>query len=241
MQGELDLRRRTWGGARAGAGRKRDPMRREPAHRARPQHVARNPVHVVLRVRREVGRLRRGPVYAAVRVAMMRMLARSTEFRVVHVSIQHNHLHLLVEAATNHALSEGMRALTINLAKAINRSLGRTGKVFAFRYHATTITTPRQSRSALAYVLNNWRQHREDTRTAAAASARVDPYSTAIAFDGWKEHARFVRPARYTPLPRASPETWLLRIGWQRHGLISVREIPGPLAERGALSRARHI
>src|SRR5690606_34584495 len=155
---------------------------------------ARHPVHVVLRTRCEVGRLRRRVVFQAVKRAMRRMLASAGSFRVVHASIQHNHLHLLVEAEGKRALSRGMQTLTINVAKAINRSLGRSGKVFEFRYHGTAITTPRQARNALAYVLNNWRRHREHTRTLQAADAHLDPYSTALAFDGWRGFGRFVVP-----------------------------------------------
>lgn len=173
-QGELPLVERTWGGRRDGAGRKRNPHRREPAHRARPEHKARHPVHVVLRTRGDVGRLRRRLVFQAVKRAMRRMLVSASSFRVVHASIQHKHLHLLVEADSKQALSRGMQALAINAAKAINRSLGRTGRVFEFRYHATAITSPRQARNALAYVLNNWRRHREDVANVRAADAYID-------------------------------------------------------------------
>jgi hypothetical protein len=84
-------------------------------------------------------------------------------------------------------------------------------------------------RNALSYVLNNWRRHHEDLRSAAAASARIDPYSTAIHFAGWKEGPGFAIPAAYESLPSAEPQTWLLRVGWQRHGPISVYEEPGGL------------
>jgi hypothetical protein len=66
-------------------------------------------------------------------------------------------------------------------------------------------------------------------RSAAAGQALIDPYSTAIHFAGWKETSRFATPAGYKPLPSAEPETWLLRLGWQRHGPISVYEEPGGL------------
>ena len=55
----------------------------------------------------------------------------------------------------------------------INKTLERTGKVFQFRYHRVDITTPRQMRCALAYVLNNWRRHREDVMTSGAGIAHA--------------------------------------------------------------------
>ncbi len=55
------------GGRRKGAGRKPGPGRRRHEHRARPFHDRTLPVHVVLRVTGEVGRLRRRSAYQAVR------------------------------------------------------------------------------------------------------------------------------------------------------------------------------
>ena len=106
-------------------------------------------------------RLREGHTYRQIRRVLVRYLGRD-DFRIVHVSIQHNHLHLLVEAADQEALSRAMQSFAINAARAINRSMGSHGKVFAYRYHATQIRTPYHARHALAYVLNNWRRHRED-------------------------------------------------------------------------------
>ncbi|HSR96788.1 MAG TPA: hypothetical protein VLM79_07060, partial [Kofleriaceae bacterium] len=66
-------------------------------HKVRPELKARNPVHVVLRVVSAVGNLRRRLTYKAVREATL-TTARREDFRIVHLSIQRNHLHLLVEA-----------------------------------------------------------------------------------------------------------------------------------------------
>ena len=102
--------------------------------------------------------------------------------------------------------------------------------MFAFRYHATEVTNPRQARHALAYVLNNWRRHREDDRSERARRAALDPYSSALLFDGWSVATPFVVPADYVPLPVAPAQTWLLRVGWKQGGaLLGVRERPGRL------------
>jgi REP element-mobilizing transposase RayT len=179
-------------------------------------------VHVVLRVTREVGNLRKLDAYRAIRGALGRCLARA-DYRVVHVSIQSNHLHLLVEADDKHALTLGMQGFAISAAKRLNRELRRRrGEVFPFRYHATPITSPTQARNAIAYVLNNWRHHRNDAR----APYRIDPYSSAEQFHGW-ETAHGDRP-RGEPLPCVRPTSWLLTDGWPRAGPIRFDEIPGP-------------
>ena len=67
-------------------------------------------------------------------------------------------------------------------------------------------------------------------------ASNVDRFSSGVSFDGWKETGGtdFLKllPADYEPLPVSRPQTWLLCVGWRRHGLISVREVPGERARR---------
>ena len=85
-------------------------------------------------------------------------------------------------------------------------------------------------------MLNNWRKHRAD----AGESFRVDPYSTGVLFRGWKafETPGFAlfTPKGYEPLVVQEPRTWLLRVGWMRHGRIDFREVPSA----GAGARGMH-
>ena len=210
------------GGARKGAGRKRTGPRKRVAHTRRPEHKEGNPIHVTLRVLDGVGRLRRREGFYAIRKAMNVVLARPG-FRIVHISIQGNHIHMICEASTKRTLSRGVQAFKISAARQINKHLGRKGKVFADRYHAEVITTPTQMRNCLCYVVNNWRRHGEDRRT----SARVDIYSTGIHFRGWKETVAL--SCGSDVLPYTEPMTWLLSKGWKLGGpAISLYECPGP-------------
>jgi putative transposase len=219
---------RQHGGRRANAGRlPKGPIAGMP-HVQRPKLSRHHPVHVTVRVIPAVGKLRRRRAYRCVQWALIRMAPRE-DFRVAHVSIQRTHLHLLVEASDARALSRGVRAFEISVARRLNRACGRTGVVFRDRYHAQQLTTPRQVRNAFAYVLNNWRRHRED----ADRGWKLDPFSSAIAFDGWRGHehlAGFRLPPGYDALPVKYAKSWLLREGWRRHGLIDPRELPGPRA-----------
>ena len=227
QQLDLDLRTSTRGGKRPGAGRKKTGRCSDAPHRTRPRVRKYDVQHVVLRTRHDVPRLRRGKTYEAIRRALQRTPG-ETAFRVCHTSIQRNHLHFLIEANDSASLSHGMRSLAIMAARAINGVLGRKGTVFAYRYHATAISSPRQMRNALSYVLNNWRRHDEDEGSEAAHRAALDPYSTAIHFRGWREGV-FAVPTGFEPLPSAAPETWLLRVGWERRGPISAWDVPGRL------------
>jgi REP element-mobilizing transposase RayT len=214
------------GGKRAGAGRPKLPHNHDAPHRRRPSLSPRHPVHVVLRSGPWMPRLRSGVMYRALRRVLARYLGRDG-FRIVHISIQQNHLHLLVEASDRRALTAGMQSLAINAARALNATDGRCGKVFAHRYHATQIRTPWHARHALAYVLNNWRRHREDVKTAKTRSAELDPYASGFAFSGWAQRTRV--PIEYTPLPVSPPATSLLAFDWQQFGLIDLFETPGPV------------
>jgi REP element-mobilizing transposase RayT len=162
--------------------------------------------------------------------------AKREDCRIVHFSIQNNHVHLIVEAESRTALAKGMQGFQIAAAKLLNSEftkrtgVRRTGTVFTDRYHARALETPREVRNAIAYVLNHWRR-RNEHRADVAKTWRVDPYSSALSFDGWKEieHGRFVDvPPTYEPLVVWGPRIWLLREGWRRHGLIRFDEVPGP-------------
>jgi REP element-mobilizing transposase RayT len=221
-------------------------------HQVRPELNARHPVHVVLRVVGAVGNLRRRATYKAVREATL-TTARREDFRIVHLSIQRNHLHLLVEADHKDALASGMQGFQISAAKHLNAAISkdrpgprRRGAVFPDRYYAEIIKTPTQARHALNYVINNWRviwrKHDED-RVEMARTWKIDPFSTAVMFPGWVEYGDqpflWRGPPTYDPLVVYQPRSWLLREGYKRGGPpISVREVPStprqPPAEKVA-------
>jgi REP element-mobilizing transposase RayT len=219
---------RRHGGVREGAGRKKSGKRRGGPHRRRPALSPRHPVHVVLRTRRGFPELRLGRVYRALGPVLRRYFGRD-DFRIVHISIQQNHLHMLIEANDRRALTRGMQSFAINAARAISVAWGRAGKVWAHRYHATQITSPRQARNTLAYVLNNWRRHQQDFANGRMLTAKIDEFSTAILFTGWVGRPRWACPKGYVPLPASPPRTDLLARAWQRFGLIDPFEAPGPL------------
>lgn len=207
----------TWGGRRAGAGRKPAPGLARVEHRLRPAHRAAHPVHVTLRS--VLSSLRHPFVFPTVRGAIRSLRGvRSAEFSVAEFSVQGNHVHLIVEAANAKALRSGVQALAIRIARRVNRLLMRRGKVWADRFHSRALTSPRAVRHVLVYVLANFRKH------ARRAVAVLDPCSSAPEFEGFRERA----PGCSAPDCRATspPRTWLLRKGWRRHGLIGVDEVP---------------
>ncbi len=213
------------GSPRRKPGRKKTGKRRGGPHRRRPELAARHPVHVVLRAKRRLP-WRRREAYGVFRRVLEAYLGNSA-FRVCHISIQQTHVHLLVEAADRKALSRGMQSFAIRAAHAFRAVEGGCGKIFAYRYHASQITTARYARHALAYVLNNWRRHREDFTNGRMLAAHLDPYSSAVSFTGWTNE--FAPHPTHVPLPVSAPQTWLLRDGWKRYGPLDPHACPGPL------------
>jgi len=162
-------------------------------------------------------------MYQAIREAT-RTVARREDFRIVHLSIQRTHIHLLVEAKGKVALAAGMQGFQISAAKHLNAAISqgrpgprRRGTVFPDRYHAVVIASPRQARHALSYVINNWRKHAED-RGEVTRRWDVDWYSSGAMFPDWKESGEngFVLrgPSELPPMRVGVPRTWLCaRVG----------------------------
>ncbi|MDB4996628.1 MAG: hypothetical protein JWM74_4060, partial [Myxococcaceae bacterium] len=209
---------KTWGGSRVNSGPK-EGKRPKVRHRARPRHHAYNPVHVTMRRAKGLPSFRVERLHQLLRHAIRD--TRREGFRVVHYSVQADHVHLLVEAVDATTLTNGMRSFSVRAAMRMNRDvLGRKrGHVWGDRYHRRELTSPSEVRNALVYVLNNHLKHGE------WEVGLVDPCSSAPWFSGWM-HRREPEPPE--PDAGAPPSTWLLEKGWSTVGLgyLNVGEVP---------------
>jgi hypothetical protein len=212
MQLPLQVARK-WGGARKGAGRKARGRPSMP-HDTRAKIDPRYPLQLTIRAASGLPSFRSARVFEALRRAIAR--ASVDRFRVIHFSIQQDHGHFIVEGDEPRRARGGMHGLAIRLALAVNRALGRKGKVVGDRYHVRPLTTPRQTRASLVYVLLNFRKH-------LRAPAGVDPRSSGPHFSGWQ-----CAPVNsYGYRATVAPTTWMAAIGWRRAGgPLSVEEHP---------------
>ncbi|AKU92366.1 hypothetical protein AKJ08_2753 [Vulgatibacter incomptus] len=124
--------------------------------------------------------------------------------RLTHFSVQGNHLHMIVEAEDERALSRGVQGLSVRLARGLNRLMERKGKVFADRFHAHVLRTIREVRNAVMYVLGNARIHAR--RQGRDGPVGPDRYTAGPGLD---------ESGTSSPVVHA-PRTWLLRVGWRR-------------------------
>lgn len=182
------------------------------SHKSRARFEKPTPVHVTLRVRNEVWNLRSGRSWKRLRHAFAASCGRFG-MRLIHFSIQGNHIHLIVEADSHESLSRAMQGLCVRIAKALNAMMERRGRVFADHYHSHLLLTPTQLVNAIRYVLENHTHHFGETG--------VDPFSSAALRPGERE------------IILGSPRGWLLRIGWHR-----AKRLPATVALDVPLKRA---
>jgi REP element-mobilizing transposase RayT len=178
------------------------------------------PVHLTLRAAKGLPSFREQVMARAIGHVMRAMKAVRDDFRIVELSIQSNHVHLIVEADDERALSSAIRSFEARVSKALNHHvLGRRrGKVWGDRYFRVDLASPRQARHALAYVLQNGQHH------GVVRGGEKDPLSSAP----WSN--RYVTRPELPPetAPTSPSRTYLLNVLWERAwpGAISPGEIP---------------
>jgi REP element-mobilizing transposase RayT len=248
VPGQLELAiPSTHGGRRPGAGRpNRSGLR---SHIKRRPLNPREPLHVTLKLRPGLPSLRKKEIFRCLREAVR--IARKKGFGVAHFAILSNHLHFVMEPPADGVhLGTQIQSLCISFAKRLNARTGNSGSVFLERYHVRPLRTPTEVRNALAYVLTNEARHsaRSQSRTkshdakvdskpaprsesepkrASPYEIRLDPFSSALAFQNWRE--LLGRRASFLPTLwpdhliegwhaeiLSPPRTWLLQRGWKR-------------------------
>src|SRR5262249_30449631 len=194
---QQEIKFRTWGGRRKGAGRKRHTG--ELPHVRRAHLRSAEPQHVTIGTRRSVISLRRSKSFAAVK-QVFRLCRERLGVRLCHFAVLGNHVHFIIEAEDRIALGRGMQALGVRLAGALNRLMGRKGGVIKDRFHVHALKTPTEVLRALDYLKGNARKH------GFTKSLLPDSYSSWTNLD-----------------VIAEPHTWLLRCGFKRAGPTSPR------------------
>jgi putative transposase len=218
--------------------RKRRNRKRAPEregflpHATRPEHDASHPVHVTLRARAGVVNLRSQRGFRTIQ-AQLRAASRDG-FRVIHFSVQANHIHAIVEAADKTRLARGVQRMAQRLAWDVNALSKRSGSVWRDRYHRRDLTTPRSVRNAIVYVIFNARKHAQGVREMTYRLETLDVCSSAAWLDGWSPRAgpmldvlrKQLAAAGLDECPVAPPTVWLADEGWKTKGLLAPEECP---------------
>jgi REP element-mobilizing transposase RayT len=149
------------GGRRFGSGRKRLHSK-GVAHKVREKVTQRVGLHLNFKVRYQI---RNKTCLKILKRSIQN--ARTHGLRVLHFSLQSNHVHLIVEAINNEVLTRGMRSLTITFSKGIDK-----GRIQFERYHLHVLKTLRETKNAVHYVLFNQQKH------SGLKRAQIDEYSS---------------------------------------------------------------
>jgi len=209
-----------WGGRRENAGRKNNT--KTVNHMRRPTISLNRPMHITMRLKKDLPNLRQKRTLAA----FARRVHRAKDFglHVLHFSLQSNHLHMIVEATTRRQLANGLRSLGGSFGKYLRRRKGGTGAIFHGRYHLRVITSARQMRNTLRYVLLNHAKHQRMIE-------HLDFFSSGFLFKNWRKLlggklntiiATEIKIIGERNLPHdlwqacvSPPRSWIARYGWQ--------------------------
>ena len=222
VDGQLGLheaKRRGRGGVRKNAGRKK-ALKPNTPHRARPLLTRHVPAHITIRAARGLPSFREQVVARAIGHVIRTMRTVRDDFRIVEFSIQTNHVHLIVEADDDKALSSAIRSFEARVSKVLNHHVLRRkrGKVWGDRYFRVDLGSPRQARHALAYVLQNAQHH------GVVPAGVKDPISSARWSDRYVTRAELPLETSLTSPSR----TYMLNVLWEKRwpGAISPAEVP---------------
>lgn len=189
----LNIYKGSRGGRRPGSGRKRLHSK-GVAHRVREKVSHRTPLHINFKYKTLI---RNKLCLKLLKRAIMN--ARSHGLRIVHFSLQSNHVHLIIETENNSILSKGMRSLTVTFAKGIKK-----GKVQLERYHLHVLRSIAEAKNATRYVLFNKQKHEKGTYS------KIDEYSSILMLDYTLELIRKFARTRKMTLYIGKGEVWSL-------------------------------
>ena len=118
-------------------------------------------------------------ILKGLRHAIMR--ARLQGLRIVHYSLEYNHVHIYAEVTDNLSLAKGMKALGVSLVKI-------SGSCYKTRYHLRILRSASEVKNVLNYILKNGIKHR---RTKSV----IDPYNSALVLHDFKTLGVKLNPA----------------------------------------------
>lgn len=184
----LNLFKGKKGGRRPGSGRKRIHSK-GVAHREREKIKPTTPLHINFKYKTYIKNK------ICLRLLKKAILnSRKHGLRIIHFSLQSNHVHLIVEAETNQILTKGMRSLTVTFAKGLDR-----GRVQLDRFHLHVLKSLRETKNAVHYVLFNSQKH---------GSSRIDEYGSILSMPNALEIIRNFAKAQKITLSVKRGELW---------------------------------
>lgn len=138
-------------------------------HIKRPEIKKLMPLHLTIKLIR--ADIQNKIILKALRNAIFR--ARLHGLRIIHYSLEHDHIHLYAESADNLILAKSMKAFGVSLVKKINRHFKSKGTCYKTRYHLRVLRSASEVKNVINYILKNGIKHK---RTKSV----IDVYNSSI-------------------------------------------------------------
>jgi REP element-mobilizing transposase RayT len=138
-------------------------------HTERPLITRLSSLHLTVKILRIKANLKNKVVLSILKRSILN--ARKMGLRVIHFSLEYDHVHLLIEAENNIILGKGMQAFGVTFSKALNRMRKINGAVYKHRYHFRKIVGARQLKNVLNYIFNNGIKHK-------TAKSLINPFNS---------------------------------------------------------------
>lgn len=124
-------------------------IRREEITRPRPLHLT------IKLIRADI---QNKTILKALRHAILR--ARLQGLKIIHYSLEHDHIHLYAESENNDVLARAMKALGVSLVKRINKYFNSKGSCYKTRYHLRILRSASEVKNVINYILRNGIKHK---------------------------------------------------------------------------------
>jgi REP element-mobilizing transposase RayT len=138
-------------------------------HTERPLITKPTSLHLTVKILRTKANLKNKMVLSILKRSIMN--ARKMGLRVIHYSLEYDHVHFLIEAENNIIFGKGMQAFGVTFSKALNRLRKIKGAVYKHRYHFRKIAGARQLKNVLNYIFNNGIKHK-------TAKSLINPFNS---------------------------------------------------------------
>ncbi|MGZ3789032.1 MAG: transposase [Bacteriovorax sp.] len=127
-------------------------------HSSRPFLKKPSSLHLTVKIKKNRADMKNKSVLGLLKRAIKN--ARRQGLKVIHYSLEYDHVHLLIEADNNYILGKGMQAFGVTLSKAINRMRKLKGGVYKHRYHFRHISSARELKNVMNYIFTNGLKHK---------------------------------------------------------------------------------
>ena len=147
-------------------------------HIARDQIKRITPLHLTIKFEAKKAGIKNKNILKILHRAIL--IARLLGLRILHYTLEYDHVHFLVEADNNEVLGRGMQSFGISFSKGINKIKQMNGRVFKTRYHFRKLKTPTEIKNVLNYILGNGIKHKH-------SSSILNPYNSLVAIDNFSK------------------------------------------------------